>query len=51
LFVPNVGEVMYNAIKAGAKEISAAKDYEYAYRQGEIEDPFGHRWLIEKKLA
>ena len=51
LFVPNVGEVMHNAIKAGAKEISAAKDYEYAYRQGEIEDPFGHRWLIEKKLA
>ena len=51
LFVPNVDEVMYKAIKAGAKEISAAKDYEYAYRQAEIEDPFGHRWLIEKKLA
>ena len=50
LFVPNVDEVMQNAIKAGAKEISAARDYEYAYRQGEIEDPFGHHWLIEKKL-
>ena len=50
LFVPNVDEVMQNSIKAGAKEISAARDYEYAYRQGEIEDPFGHHWLIEKKL-
>lgn len=48
--MPNVDDVMQNAIKAGAKEISAARDYEYAYRQGEIQDPFGHRWLIEKKL-
>lgn len=50
LFVPDVDKAMLNAIKSGAKEISAAKDYEYAYRQGEVEDPFGHRWLIEKKL-
>lgn len=50
LFVPGVDDVMNNAIKAGATEISAAKDYEYGYRQGEIEDPFGHHWLIEKKI-
>lgn len=50
LFVENVDEVMSLAIKAGAKEIKAAKDYEYGYRQGEIEDPFGHHWLIEKKI-
>lgn len=49
LFVPNVDAVMDRAIKAGAIEISAAKDYEYGYRQGEIKDPFGHHWLIEKK--
>jgi len=30
---------MNNATKAGAKEISPAKDYEYGYRQGEIERP------------
>jgi PhnB protein len=41
---------MNNAIKAGAKEISPAKDYEYGYRQGEIEDPFGHHWLIQMKI-
>ncbi len=50
LFVSDVPAVMEKAIKAGATEISPAKDYEYGYRQGEIKDPFGHHWLIEKKL-
>jgi PhnB protein len=50
LFVPDVNAVMSNAIRAGAKEISPVKDYEYDYRQGEIEDPFGHHWLIQKKI-
>ncbi len=50
LFVPDVQEVMDNAIRAGAKEISPVIDYEYGYRQGEFEDPFGHHWLIEKKI-
>ena len=50
LFVSNVSAVMNKAIQAGAVEISAAKDYEYGYRQGEIKDPFGHHWLIEKKI-
>jgi PhnB protein len=50
LFVPDVDAVMNKAIAAGAEEISAAKDYEYNYRQGEIKDPFGHHWLIEKKI-
>ena len=50
LFVENVQAVMNSAIKAGAIEISPAKDYEYNYRQGEIKDPFGHHWLIEKKI-
>ena len=49
LFVSNVDAVMNRAIRAGATEISAARDYEYGYRQGELEDPFGHRWLIQKK--
>jgi PhnB protein len=50
LFVADVDSVMRNAIKAGATEISPAKDYEYGYRQGEIRDPFGHYWLIQKKI-
>lgn len=50
LFVLDVDAVISTAIKAGAIEISPAKDYEYGYRQGEIKDPFGHHWLIEKKI-
>lgn len=50
LFVPDVDAVMKSAVAAGAIEISPAKTYEYGYRQGEIQDPFGHFWLIEKKI-
>ena len=50
LFVSDVGAVVNKAIQAGAIEISAVKDYEYGYRQGEIKDIFGHHWLIEKKI-
>ncbi len=50
LFVPDVDALMKKAIKAGATEISPAQDYEYGYRQGEIKDPFGHHWLIQKKI-
>ena len=49
LFVHDVDEVIKNSKAAGAREISPAKDYEYGYRQAEIEDPFGHCCLIEKK--
>jgi PhnB protein len=48
LFVSDVDEAMSKAIKAGAIEISPAKDYEYGYRQGTIKDPFGHHWQIQK---
>ncbi|HVY74449.1 MAG TPA: VOC family protein [Puia sp.] len=51
LFVDNVGEVMFNAVKAGAIEISPLRDYEYGYRQGKIKDPFGHLWMIQKKVS
>jgi PhnB protein len=51
LFVPDVDEVMANAIAAGATEISPAKNHEYGYRQGMFRDPFGHYWQIQKKLS
>ena len=51
LFVPDVDAVTDSALKAGATEISAAKDYDYGYRQAEIKDPFGHHWLIQKKIS
>ena len=50
LFVSDVDTVMNNAKAAGAIEISAAQDYDYGYRQGELKDPFGHVWMIEMKI-
>jgi PhnB protein len=50
LLVNNVDAVMAAAIAAGAKEGSPAQDYDYGYRQGDIIDPFGHVWTIEKKI-
>jgi PhnB protein len=51
LFVEDVHAMMAKAIAAGAKELDPVKDYDYQYRQGSVEDPFGHHWLLEKKIA
>jgi PhnB protein len=50
LMVNDVDTLIAKAIAAGAKETSPATDYDYGYRQGEIQDPFGHRWLIECEI-
>lgn len=50
LFVPNVEEVMHQAIQAGATEINPTTDHDYGYRQGMFKDPFGHYWQIQKKI-
>ena len=41
---------MAKAVQAGATVISHAQSYDYGYRQAQIEDPFGHVWLIETKI-
>lgn len=50
LFVNDVDEVMKSAVNAGAIEINTAQDYDYGYRQGQIKDPFGHYWQIQKRI-
>ncbi|MES2330456.1 MAG: VOC family protein [Bacteroidota bacterium] len=50
LMVADVDTVMAKAIAAGGKEIAPAQDYDYGYRQGDIQDPFGHIWMIEKVI-
>ncbi len=47
LFVEDVDAVMKTALEAGAKLLSPAQDYDYGYRQGNIQDPFGHQWMIQ----
>jgi PhnB protein len=50
LFVDDVDLIMNKAIQAGATLLSPAQDYDYGYRQGNIQDPFGHQWMIEMKI-
>jgi PhnB protein len=50
LFVEDVHAVVQQAILSGARLLSPVQDYDYGYRQGEVVDPFGHQWLIEKAI-
>ncbi len=51
LTVDDVHAVMEQAVAAGGSVLSPVTDYPYGYRQGELKDPFGHHWLIEKLLS
>ena len=50
LFVSDPHTVMAKAVAAGGTELDPVTDYDYQYRQGCLADPFGHHWLIEKKI-
>lgn len=50
LFVNDVHAVFDQAIAAGANLVTPVTDYDYGYRQGEFTDPFGHKWIIQKRL-
>ena len=50
IFVEDVDAVMDKAVQAGATLLSHAQDYNYGYRQGNLQDPFGHQWMIEMKI-
>jgi PhnB protein len=50
LFVDDVDAFINKAVKEGAILVDPAQDYDYGYRQGLIKDPFGHIWLIQKKM-
>jgi len=39
------------ALAAGATEVFPMADQSYGMRQGRLEDPYGHHWLIGKPLA
>ena len=51
LAVDDVHAFVADAVSAGATLVSPVTDYDYGYRQGEIKDPFGHHWLIEKLIS
>ena len=51
LFVDDPHAVMNKAVEAGGIQLDPVTDYEYEYRQGCLADPFGHHWLLEKKIS
>ncbi|QHS54978.1 VOC family protein [Mucilaginibacter sp. 14171R-50] len=50
IFVEDVDTVVEQAVAAGAKITSPVQDFDYGLRQGDIIDPFGHCWQIQKKI-
>jgi PhnB protein len=50
LFVSDPDAAAARAIAAGATEIAVVADQPYGLRQGRLEDPFGHHWLIGRPL-
>jgi PhnB protein len=50
LFTPDPDKLFHDAVSAGAHVVNVMEDYDYGYRQGTITDPFGHQWLIQKKI-
>src|SRR5688500_8641265 len=51
LNVEDADAVWDQAISLGAKIIFPLDDKPYGYRQGRIEDPFGHFWIISTRIA
>ena len=50
LFPQNADKLWQRAVEAGGRVSSPMQDYDYGYRQGTLVDPFGHQWLIQKKI-
>ncbi len=48
LMVDDVHAVVAQAEATGGIVTSPVRDYDYGYRQGNVVDPFGHHWMIEK---
>lgn len=50
LVVDDPDTVAKRAIAAGATEVFPMADQPYGMRQGRVQDPYGHHWLIGKHL-
>ena len=50
LYVADVDKSIAKAVAAGAKVIRPATDEFYGERSGQVEDPFGHVWMIQTRI-
>jgi len=46
IYVPDADAAFKKAIDAGAKEVMKVEDMFYGDRTGQVEDPFGYKWMI-----
>lgn len=46
LYIPDADAAFAQAIAAGAKAVKPVSDMFWGDRQGEVSDPFGHRWSL-----
>lgn len=51
LIVSDADDATAQAIAAGAVEVFPVSDQPYGLRQGRVEDPYGHHWLIGTPLT
>ncbi len=51
VFADDPDALMDRAIAAGARILKPMKSHEYGYRQGTLEDPFGHHWTFQKVVG
>ena len=51
LLVNDPDAVFERALISGGKELFPMADQPYGLRQGRVEDPFGHHWLVSKPLS
>lgn len=51
LVVNDADDATAQAIAAGAVEVFPVNDQPYGLRQGRVEDPYGHHWLIGTPLT
>lgn len=48
--VVNTDKTMAKAVDAGAKVKRPPTDEFYGYRSGQLEDPFGHIWMVQQEI-
>jgi PhnB protein len=50
LVVDDADSTTERALAAGAEEVFPVMDQPYGLRQGRVQDPYGHHWLIGAPL-
>jgi PhnB protein len=50
LLVDDPDTVFERALNSGGKQLFPMADQPYGLRQGRVEDPFGHHWMVSKPL-